>query len=321
MPVSVAIIGAGIAGVAAARILGEAGIVCTLFDKSRGVGGRMATRRAGDLQFDHGAQYFSAKGERFLSLVGAWRKGGLAAEWFAGAFVGTPGMTAPARALGFDLEVVTSCEVKALRRSADGWTLFTAEGAVEHPANGVFAAVLLALPAPQIEPILSSAALRFEALESVVYAPCWALMLAYEKRIDLPWTHLRTEGGDIPWIARNATKPGRGGDLETFVVHAGPDWSKRYLEKTPDEAAALLLAEFSKMAGVTGEPMFVAAHRWRFALVETGAGAPFLWNDAARVGACGDWCIGPRVEAAFDSGEAMGRACIAALGVGEGSAR
>ncbi len=87
MSVSVAVIGAGMAGLAAARILSEAGVRCTLFDKSRGVGGRMSTRRAGDLQFDHGAQYFSAKGNRFQSL---WALGatGVAAEWFPGAFVG-----------------------------------------------------------------------------------------------------------------------------------------------------------------------------------------------------------------------------------------
>jgi renalase len=321
MSVSVAVIGAGLAGLSAARILSEAGVNCALFDKSRGVGGRMSTRRAGDLQFDHGSQYFSAKGDRFRSLLGAWRDEVVAAEWYPGAFVGSPGMTAPARAMASGLEVVASCEVKALRRAAEGWTLFTAHGAVEHPANGTFSAVLLALPAPQIEPILASAALRFEALSGVSYAPCWALMLAYERRIDLPWTHLRDEGGDVAWIARDATKPGRGGDRETFVVHAGAEWSRRFLENTPEEAAVRLLPEFSRMSGVTVDPMFVAAHRWRFALVETDARAPFLWDESARVGACGDWCIGPRVEAAFDSGEAMAHACLAALGVGHGSAR
>jgi predicted NAD/FAD-dependent oxidoreductase len=314
MQVHVAIIGAGIAGLAAARVLTQAGVACTLFDKSRGVGGRMSTRRVDDLQFDHGAQYFSAKGERFASLARAWTDAGVVSEWFEGAFVGTPGMTAPARALAAGLEIVTACEVRALRRTREGWTLFTAQGAVEHPANGTFSAVLLALPAPQIEPILASAALGFEALSSVRYAPCWALMLACETRIDLPWTHLRAEGADVPWIARNATKPARGGARETFVVHAGADWSRRFLEKTPEEAAALLLPAFRSMTGVNGEPVYVAAHRWRFALVEANAGAPFLWNDDARIGACGDWCIGARVESAFDSGEAMGRACLAETG-------
>jgi predicted NAD/FAD-dependent oxidoreductase len=69
MTVAVAIVGTGIAGLAAARYLRERGIACTLFDKSRGLGGRMATRRVDTLHFDHGAQFFTARSARFASLV------------------------------------------------------------------------------------------------------------------------------------------------------------------------------------------------------------------------------------------------------------
>jgi renalase len=94
----VAVIGAGIAGLAAAQRLKRSGAVVTLFEKSREVGGRMATRRIDDLQFDHGAQYFTATGDGFDALVEQWRTAGHVTEWFDGAFVGTPRITAPARA-------------------------------------------------------------------------------------------------------------------------------------------------------------------------------------------------------------------------------
>ena len=307
----VAIVGAGMAGLAAARALRGAGVQCTLFDKSRGLGGRMATRRVGDLQFDHGAQYFTAKGERFRALVDNWSANGCAAEWFDGAYVGAPAMTAPARALAQGCDVVAGCEVKALRRTDAGWAILTSDGAANAPANGCFSAVLLALPAPQIAPILSAASLSFRELANVVYAPCWALMLAFDGRIDLAWPWLREDGADIPWIARNAAKPARGGDRETFVAHASAEWSRRNLERAPEWVIGELLPLFAAASGVARKPAYIAAHRWRFALVETAAGAPCLWNEAAGVGACGDWCIGPRVEAAFESGEAMAQAFLA----------
>ena len=308
----VAIIGAGVAGLSAARLLRDAGVACTLFDKSRGLGGRMATRRAGELQFDHGAQYFTAKGARFASVVAGWRQAGCAAEWFDGAFVGAPGMTGPARVLADGLDVIAGREVKGLRAGDAGWSVLDARGAVDCSGNGSFDAVMFALPAPQIAPILASAGLSFRELANVLYSPCWAAMIAYGARMDLPWTHLRDAHADLPWVARDATKPMREGSRETFVLHAGADWSARHLELSPDEALARLLPLFRALTGIEGEPIYATAHRWRYALVQETAGAPCLWNAAARVGACGDWCLGPRVESAFDSGEAMARAYLEA---------
>lgn len=307
----VAIIGAGMAGLAAARRLAEAGWKPTLFDKSRGLGGRMATRRAGDLTFDHGAQYFTARGSRFRALLDDWRAAGRAAEWFAGAFVGAPAMTAPARVMAGDLPVVGGCTVTGLARGPDGWTLRADGATVPAPGNGAFAAAVLAVPAPQAIPLAESAGLAFPALSAVRYAPCWALMLAFETPIPGDWTHLRPEDGHVAWIARNGGKPGRGG--ETLVVHAAPSWSRDHLEETPEAVAAALAPHWRAATGITATPTFAAAHRWRYALVEETAGAPCLWDGDARLGACGDWGLGPRIEAAFDSGEAMAGAVLATL--------
>ena len=65
----IAIIGAGIAGLACARNLAQAGVQAVVFDKGRGIGGRVATRRAGNLRFDHGAPYVVAKGDDFAKCL------------------------------------------------------------------------------------------------------------------------------------------------------------------------------------------------------------------------------------------------------------
>jgi renalase len=309
----VAVIGAGMAGLAAARRLRAAGIAGTLFDKSRGPGGRMATRRVDGLQFDHGAQYVTARGPGFRDLVAGWTAAGQAAEWFDGAFVGTPGMSAPMRTMLDGVTVVAGCPVSAVEPGPGGWTVRTADGPVDHAANGTFAAVVVAVPAPQAVPLVATAGVRFAELAAVRYAPCWALMLAFDAPVPLDCDHLRIDEGDIAWIARNSAKPGRDPGRETIVVHAAPDWSRRHLEWSADRVAAELLARFRDLTGSVEEPGFASAHRWRYALVEAAAGAPCLWDGERRLAACGDWCLGPRVEAAFDSGVAAADAVIAAL--------
>lgn len=316
MTTHVAIVGTGIAGLAAARRLRELGVASTLFDKGRGVGGRMATRRAETLHFDHGAQYFTARGARFAALVARWRAEGRVAEWFPDAFVGVPGMSAPARALLAGETVVAGCQVAWLRHDAAGWTVGTAAGPVDTPGNGAFAAVLLAVPAPQAVPLAAAAAVALPGLAAARYAPCWALMLGFDGACGLAADRLRSRSGPISWIARNGAKPGRPADREAVVVHAAPDWSRANLDHAPETAAAALRAAFAAATGVSAEPSFVAAHRWRYALVEEAAGAPCLWDRAARFGACGDWCLGPRVEAAFDRGEALAEAAAATLAGG-----
>ena len=306
----IAIIGAGIAGLAAAQRLKKPELGITLFEKSRGLGGRMATRRFDDLQFDHGAQYFTAKGPRFSALVRQWGENGHADEWFDGAFVGSPGMTAPARAMAEGHTIVAGCQVAAIRKEGVGWSIFDASGLVKTPGNGSFSAVILAVPAPQAAPLVASAGVDLLELAKVRYAPCWALMLAFSERLSLLDDRAKPQDDAIAWISRNASKPGRVRETETSIVHATPDWSRQHLECSTDVAARELITRFQSSTEVHERPTFCAAHRWRYALVEETAEVASLWEDEPRLGACGDWCLGPRVEAAFDSGEALADAIL-----------
>ena len=93
----------------------------------------------------------------------------------------------------------------------------------------------------------------------------------------------------------------------TFVIQASPKWSRENLEKSQDWVASALL-DFVKVHLPTPNiPNHLFAHRWRYAMVEKAAGEVCFWDEAQRIGACGDWCIGPRIEAAFDSGLALAK--------------
>lgn len=318
MDKTVAIIGAGLAGLAAARRLRAAGIEPFVFEKSRGLGGRMATRRVGEHSFDHGAQFFTVKSAAFGDLMASWTAAGSAAPW-GGVNVGVPGMSTPAKTMGSDLNIEQGRQITALSRSGTGWTLHEASGPTSHALNGRFDAVILAIPAPQARPLAVSAGVEFAALDGVVMAPCWAMLLVVDRPLSIATDYLKPDTGPIAWIARNDSKPGRPSGSASYVVHATPSWTRENLEVTNDAAAGLLLGALQDLLDIELAPSLVITHRWRFALVETAAGQDCLWDEQQRLGACGDWCIGARIEDAFSSGEAMAARVVATLGGGNGS--
>lgn len=313
---SVAVIGAGMAGAAAAHRLFAAGLDVLIIDKSRGVGGRMATRRIGeDLAFDHGAQYFTARDPRFAAQVETWIAAGVAAPWHAGPgwFVGTPAMTAPARALTHGLTVLTGCTVTRLHREAGNWRLLDEAG--NPVAEGrAFDALLVTAPARQAAALLATAGVDLPELERVRYAPCWALMLTHDGPFPLDESVRRDADPEaaLAWVAQNHSKPGRTRDAGTLVAHASPVWSRRHLERDPAEIVHLLQAELTRIIGAAMPPArFAAAHRWRYALVEEAVGEPCLWRPEIGLGLAGDGCLGGRVEAAYLSGLALAERVLA----------
>ena len=302
----IAIVGAGMAGLSCATRLAALGHEVALFDKGRGPGGRMATRRVEadgtTLSFDHGAQYFTARDPRFVEQVARWEREGVVARWDAAgedAWVGTPAMNAPIKAMAGRHDVQFGTRIEQLLRDGDGWQL-DGEGAPDRR----FDAVVVALPAEQAGPLLQQhASAMGDLADTTSSAPCWTIMAAFEQRLPSEQDTIRHHGA-IGWAARNNAKPGRG-SAECWVVQASPDWSRAHLE---DEATAVETALLDQLADAIGAPLpprlAISAHRWRFAR-SGAAGKEALWDAQQRIGVCGDWLIGPRVEAAYLSGRIL----------------
>lgn len=316
----VAIIGAGMAGAAAARRFADAGVTVTLFEKSRGPGGRMATRRLDGGVFDHGAQFFRARDPRFAASVQSWQEAGQVAVWDADAagadkhprYVGTPAMNAPVKTLIGDLPVHTGNPVTGLRQEGTGWRI-AAEGAPET----LFDAVLIAIPSNQARSLAETASWVPAALAVERYTPCLTLMLGYPEPLDLP-AFMALEDETIAWIADNSSKPDRPlprgeSDMHCVVIHATPEWSRAHLEADMQDVIGQLYARHVGITGIMDEPVHGDAHRWRYAQVTDPLGEPCLIDPTRRLAACGDWCLGARVEAAFDSGEAAAAALLEVL--------
>lgn len=322
---SIAIIGAGIAGLSCAIQLQQAGLKVTLFDKSRGPSGRMSTRRGDDWQCDHGAQYFTARDPAFRSEVARWQAAGVAAPWqpqlaiLGGLndhqpdlglerFVGTPRMTAPARLLAEGLDLQLQHTVTALIREQAGWQIETLENG---RLAACFDALLLAVPAPQAAPLLApvAPAMAAKAAQTPMRGS-WALMLRYAQRPDLPFEAAFVNEGPLRWVARNSSKPGRDGD-ETWLLHASAEWSEAHIEETPEVVAEILLAAFAKLGGPA--PSAWTAHRWRYADSAPALTDECDWDANLQLGLCGDWINGGKVEGAWLSGRALGQQLVRSL--------
>ena len=301
----VGVIGAGMAGMACGQALRGAGHSVTLIDKGRGAGGRMATRRLdtplGEVAFDHSAQYFTARDEMFRIQVDQWAAAGHVAPWPTvgeDTWVGTPGMSAPLNAMASDLEVLWSARVTAITPRPGGWTI-----SLEDAPDLEVEAVVVAIPAEQAADLLASVSPDMaEAARGVPSAPCWTLMLAFAGRLAADTDWLRGDSASpLGWAARNSAKPGRR-PIEAWVVQASADWSAQHLETPKKEIITRLTTALSEQLDVVlPTPVASASHRWLYARSGQG-GSEALWDADLKLGVCGDWLIGPRVEAAWMSG-------------------
>ena len=339
MSSTIAVIGAGLSGLSCAHALLQAGHLVHVFDKSRGPAGRMSTRRGEDgdgaWQCDHGAQYFTARDAAFRAEVARWQQAGVAAQWdarlasFDGStwttphtplerFVGTPRMTSPAAWLvqglqqaGERAHTQWQTTVHKLERShhegAAGWSITSAEHGL-HAQR--YSAVLLAVPAPQVVPLLTETTPAGAAVAaSARMRGSWAVMLRYAAPVAMPWDGAFINTGPLRWVARDSSKPGRTGP-ETWLLHASAEWSEAHIEDSADSVTTALLAAFAALGGPA--PLAATAHRWRYADTEPALTLGCWWDTETRLGLCGDWLSGGKVEGAWLSGVALARQAASA---------
>lgn len=328
----VAIIGAGLAGLTAARQCQAQGHQVTVYEKSRGVSGRMCTRQTEFGGFDFGAQYFTATSERFKKEVNDWRKLGWIAAWDsklvsldhanvssdAGGkkglqrFVPIPGMSALGQQLAHGLDVRLEQQVQAIVPHGEQWLLSVKSDEVAVLASaGPFDAVIVAIPAEQAAVLLKDHPRLARPVASVHMQPCWALMLAFQNPLNLPYDGAWVNNSRLAWIARDTSKPEhRAG--ERWVCHASAAWSVEHLEDDHERVREKLSKAFHEATGSPVQAIHAVAHRWRFSLADQPLSQSHLWDAETRIGVCGDWFAGElegggRVENAFLSALALAK--------------
>ena len=323
----IVIIGAGLSGLAAARLLQQAGLDPLLLDKGRRIGGRCGTRRSKGYLFNHGAQFITAASSDFSVFCQDAVAAGIIAEWDIGrrwkTYVGRPSMRDLPTWMSGGLNIHQMCEILYITRGVDGAVELTTT------TDKIFSAdrLIVTAPAPQTKRLLADVSPHLSTLaHQAQYAPCWTIMAGFDDQLQ----SLPAFGVDISdmisWYAVEGSRPGGTADSPGITIQASGIWSQKHLEEEADQIAEKIFTEFVSLTGLSAKPVLLQAHRWRYAKVISPSIADHSRDDGIFI--AGDWCppetaqtdsgtpympTGSRAEDAFLSGVQAARAVLGTL--------
>ncbi len=313
--IKMAVIGAGLSGLSVAHLLKHQADV-TVFEKARGVSGRMSTRRSEPYFFDHGAQYFTVRTEAFQNFIAPLVNQGLIQRWNARyakfdatniiehkqwtddepRYVGVPSMNILAKHLANNLDIRLNTRVTALTRDGK-WQLTADNGQLYKD----FDWVICTAPSPQTTELLPASFQFYEDIKTTPMRACFSLMLGFAEKLALAFDAAHVINSDISWIAVNSSKPGR---PEPFAVmaHSSANYAAEHIDDNREEVMRHLSEQVSTFIGHDANAAdFKTVHGWRYANVTKRDHLPVLLDTYSNLGVCGDWCYGGRVEGAFTS--------------------
>ena len=305
----IAVVGAGLAGLTCARALADEGFAVTIFEKSRGLGGRMASRRKDAWRFDHGAVALRPTNDAFVGFLMNLHDHGHTTRWDAAdGWTGVPGMSSVVKTLAEGLNIIPSQRITGLVKTGAGWIMKGPDFA----GKQVFDRAILAIPQPQALEILSPWPSLVAQIEMARMGPCWTLMAGFDTILSTDVTYSNSGTGPISVIARETDKPGRSLPGDSWVIQADANWSCDHLELDPARIEPLLLtAFFEAIACPPVAPVISMAHRWRYGVTTTPLGQNHVIDMLLGLAVCGDWCLGHNAQAAYDSGHSLAAAIIA----------
>lgn len=318
---TIAIIGAGIAGAACANQLMQQKMPVVVFDKGRAAGGRMSSKRTADYYADLGAQYFTARSEEFIAQCRQWQTEQVITSWqprlavfdevlqasadATRRYIGLPSMQKPVQQLLKSVDVKTQCLVDKVQRADGQWQLYS-----NNILLGNFSRLVLAVPQQQamalLQPLYAEIPNWSDLFDTPALLPCWAVNFTLSATATTPYDAVFVrKHAAVSWVARQNSKLGRGGQ-ESWLVHFSPVFSKAHLNANEDFIAEVALLELQKILAQPLDVTSALCHRWRYAQQSDEYTPPGpAWLPELNLGLCGDWLAGGRVENAWLSGEQL----------------
>jgi len=314
----IAIIGAGISGITLANNLKEIAEV-KIFEKSRGIGGRMSSRYHEKFSFDHGAQCFTARSTEFQEFLQSFINSGDVAPWIGKAIniedkeitprfwfethlVSCPNMNSLCKKMAQDLDIKIGVEISTLTKKHDIWNLFD----INNNDLGEFNLVISTAPPKQTKKLFGD---HFN-IKEIAMQPCFSMMLGFEKKWQNDWVFAKIKNNPIKSIAINSSKPMRNCDATSIVIQTKRSWSIENVDFKPEELQKILLENFTNLIGISGkEASYISLHRWLYALIDEGGGEIFFDKENA-LGATGDWALGSRIEDVWISANKLSKVIL-----------
>lgn len=332
----IAIIGAGLSGLTLAHKLKNLGEI-TIIEKSRGVAGRMSTRRAGDYRFDHGTQHFTIRDPKFMEFLKPLFDKKIIKPWVARFseidnfkitfsriwsestnnmhYVGCPNMNSICKELAAMLEdlveIRLNCKAEKIISNNNSWEIIDIEG----NSLGKYDWIFSAIPAEQAFDLLPKNFEHIEKVEETKMSSCFSLMLALNKKLDLGWDAAVVKNSIISWATFCSSKPDRkitkdksGNEVYCYLITARNKWSEAHIDDDILDVTTSLKEEAQKLMNFNDDNILHQdIQKWRYANISKNSGDQSLIDNKNKIGVCGDWLIQGRVEAAFLSANDLAR--------------
>ena len=301
----IAIIGSGISGISIGNMLNHIANV-TIFEKSRGIGGRISTRYIGDFEFDHGAQFFTIKTDSFQKFMQPLIDNGIIDVWDARFveinknkvihkkkwnleyphYVGTPRMNAICKHLASKVNVNLKVKVQTIERIDNNkWKLSDSN----NKELGKFDWVISTTPSHQSKTLLPKEFAYHKSLKEIKMLGCYALMLGFKNKLYLGWDAALVKNSDISWISNNSSKPKRN-LLNTIVVLTTNKWADENIESDLEYVKSEMIKTLSGIIDYCGNELVESnIHRWKYANIEKNNKYKYLLDQNNKLAVIGDW--------------------------------
>ncbi|WP_232666244.1 NAD(P)/FAD-dependent oxidoreductase [Pseudonocardia sp. TRM90224] len=306
----VIVVGAGIAGVACARRLADAGVDVVVLERDLVVGGRMASPRIGGRRVDTGAAYFTVRDEGFADVVSEWEAAGLARPWTAELAVLEGGSRSPERGpMRWAAPGGLASLVAALADGLDVRFGHDVRAAGPGHVDGERAhTVVLAMPDPQAERLVEPGTPAASVLAGRGWRPVITVVAGFAQR---EWPELAAAFVNghpvLSLVADDGAR--RGDDAPVLVAHTTAGLATAHAADPAGVVPAVLDA-LRDLLGVRTSPEWVDVRHWPHAAPDGTREEPFhLGRDG--VALAGDGWGSPRIETAWRSGTGLADAMIA----------
>ena len=322
MKKNIAVIGAGLAGTTFASKMKRKFDV-KVFEKSRGVGGRMSTRKEIPFIFDHGAQFFKIKTTHFKNFLSELFSQQIIKPWsfrlayFNGQdlkkiklikdadkfFVGVPNMDSIIKYLSKNCNVILNTKIERIIKENDKWNLYDQD----RKSYGLYDWVVLSLPAQQSLELISEKVSFYPLVKKIKMKGCFSLMIGMNKSLSLNYDAALIANEDIAWLAINNSKPCRMNNY-CLLINSSYEYADRNMNTSKNKVLKHMLNISSKLINYDlFESTMIKIHQWRYVEAKCSPIENFFVDHKEKVAVCGDWFVNSRVEGAFISANELSK--------------
>lgn len=308
------IVGAGISGASCAGVLAEAGWDVDIFDKARGAGGRLSSRRMEDGWASLGSPFISAKRDPFRSQLREWvrqgwleavrgniMKGRATVSWTEAQLQNHYRPLIEPSQLVRNLMGHARLHTETRVAKLEPRTIVLQNGEV----HGDFDCVVCSVPTPQAIPLLESLPRLQERLHTdTQYHPVWSFIMHWEggPAADV----IQFDDELLNLAVRQADGEG------VWAVHSTHLFAETYLGASKEEASTRAASALMGLLALPWPVEVEAAHLWKLAVPAHAQGGFWLSDRENRVALIGDGIAGAGVERAWESGTRLAKALMQA---------